>query len=83
MSCEMKTYTKKQAGVIYSAVKRGDVEAPKSVISEMYDLAGCAEIFSEDMAEHIQDFVFGIKHAIDSIFANDYEEATKTLASLA
>lgn len=83
MAFEMKTYSRKQAGVIYSAMKRGDIEAPKSVISEMYDLVGCVDIFNTNDSSYIENFVAGIKNAIDAIFDNDYASATKTLANLA
>lgn len=34
------TFTKKQAGIIYAAVKRGELSATKATISKMYDLVG-------------------------------------------
>lgn len=83
MGFEIRTYSRKQAGVIYSAMKRGDIEVPQSVISEMYDCAGSVEVFDTNMSAYIENFASGIKNAIDSIFENDYESATKTLASLA
>lgn len=33
-------YTKKQAGVIYSAIKRGDINVPKGWTKAMYDMVG-------------------------------------------
>ena len=33
-------YTKKQAGVIYGAIKRGNLTAPKGFIKAMYDMVG-------------------------------------------
>lgn len=34
------TFTRKQADIVYAAVKRGELSASKSVISKMYDLVG-------------------------------------------
>ena len=80
---QFKTYTRKQAGVIYSAMKRGAIEVSQDVIGRMYDMAGSVEIFNTCQLEGIEKFAAGIKIAIDEIFADDYEAATKTLAKLA
>lgn len=80
---EIRTYSRKQAGVIYSAMKRGDIEAPASVISKMYDMVGSVEVFNTNMSVNVENFAAGIKNAIDAIFANDYASATQTLANLA
>lgn len=34
------TFTKKQAGIVYAAIKRGELSASKKTISKMYDLVG-------------------------------------------
>ena len=34
------TFTKKQAGIVYAAVKRGELDATKATISKIYDLVG-------------------------------------------
>ena len=80
---QFKTYTRKQAGVIYSAMKRGAIEVSQDVIGRIYDMAGSVEIFYTSQLEGIERFAAGIKIAIDEIFADDYEAATKTLAKLA
>ena len=33
-------FTKKQAGIVYAALKRGELNASKATISKMYDLVG-------------------------------------------
>lgn len=33
-------FTKKQAGIVYAAIKRGELEASKATVSKMYDLVG-------------------------------------------
>lgn len=83
MGFEIRTYSRKQAGVIYSAMKRGDIEAPQSVISKMYDCVGSVEVFNTNDSTYFENFAAGIKNAINFIFDNDYAAATKTLANLA
>lgn len=83
MGFEIKTYSRKQAGVIYSAMKRGDIEVAPYVISEMYDMVGRVEIYTTNESEYVQEFAAGVKLAIDYIFENDYERATKTLQKFA
>lgn len=74
-----KTYTRKQAGVIYAAVKRGDLKLEREAISELYDNADGIEIFNTDDAERANDLHYGIKNAIDAIFGNDYAFAQSML----
>ena len=33
-------FTKKQAGIVYAAIKRGELSASKATVSKMYDLVG-------------------------------------------
>lgn len=80
---EFRTYTRKQAGVIYSAMKRGDIECPKEVISDMYDMAGSVEVFNTNSLGEVESFAAGIRNAIDAIFEGNYESASRTLAGLA
>ncbi len=82
MGFEIKTYSRKQAGVIYSAMKRGDIEVDKNVISTMYDLCGSAEVSNTNDPLFIKIFSAGIKNAVNAIFENDYECASKTLSCL-
>lgn len=80
---EIKTYSRKQAGVIYSAMKRGDIDATASVISTMYNWAGSVEVFNTNDSGMVEEFAADIKNAIDFIFADNYAAATATLANLA
>lgn len=34
------TFTKKQAGIVYAAIKRGELSASKKTVADMYDLVG-------------------------------------------
>lgn len=83
MGFEVKTYSRKQAGVIYSAMKRGNIEVEQDVISEMYNLVGGVEVYNTNDASYIESFALSIKGAIDSIFSGDFASATKRLAGIA
>ena len=66
-----KTYTRKQAGVIYRACKEGKLSLDKECISVIYDLA---DEYVSDVTNG-QKLSAGIRDAIDRIFANDYKGA--------
>lgn len=83
MGFEIKTYSRKQAGVIYSAMKRGDIEVSADVIATMYDNCGSVEVVNTNQSTFIEDFAAGIKIAVDAIFAKNYDQATQVLASFA
>lgn len=80
---EIRTYSRKQAGVIYSAMKRGEIEVSADVISEMYDMAGSAFVSNTNDSSYVESFAAAIKNAVDFIFQNNYASAEKTLANLA
>lgn len=83
MGFKVKTYSRKQAGVIYSAMKRGDIEVEQYVISAMYDMVGGVEVYDTNDAYFVESFALSIKGAIDSIFSGDFASATKRLAGIA
>lgn len=67
--------TKKQAGVIYGAWKRGNISATKETINLVY---GYAEYFvSTDSTD--ENLVTILRECIDAIFANDYDEAQQLI----
>ena len=70
-----KSYSKKQAGVIYAAAKRGDIKMTRDGISFMYDNADGIEIYDNRTAELAKCLPYSVRNAIDAIFANDYELA--------
>lgn len=63
--------SKKQAGVIYSAWKRGEIRAEREVISKIYDYA---EYFVSTDSNDEQLTAF-LRSAVDAIFAHDTEKA--------
>lgn len=63
------TITKKQAGVIYGAWKRGEIEAEKSAIDMMYfRFVGYGEQTTDAV---VGDLVMKLRSVIDSLFAKD------------
>lgn len=69
------TISKKQAGVIFGAWKRGEIEAAKAAIDLMYDR------FVGDPAQTTDsvtgDLVLKLKSTIDSVFARDGKATEK------
>lgn len=79
MSQMMNSFSRKQAGVIYSANKRGDITVDQGTISYMYDLTEGGVDFNGSKNSDIQSFCL----AIDAIFDNDYEKAQKHINDVA
>lgn len=72
--------TRKQAGVIYSNVKRGTVTMSKAAISAMYDVAGIdTRDFVTSGTDAVRDMVERLLLAVDAIFANDLDAAQAEL----
>ena len=42
------TFTKKQAGIVYAAIKRGELNASKATVNEMYALVGQNALSTEE-----------------------------------
>ena len=79
----VKTYSKKQAGVIYAAVKRGDVTMGKPAISIMYDMVGGVDVFNTSQLDGIDRVKYAVKNAVDAIFAGDMELAQSCIDNIA
>lgn len=63
------TITKKQAGVIYGAWKRGEIEASKDAIDMMYfRFVGCGEQTTDGVTG---DLVMKLRSVVESVFAKD------------
>lgn len=77
-----KTYTRKQAGVIYAANKRGNITMTREAISALYDAADGIEVFNTNDGQRANELHYGVKNAIDAIFANDYELAQANLDAI-
>lgn len=76
---EVKTYSRKQAGVIYSNVKRGTLSMEKSAISAMYDYAGGAFVSSTSSLAVVEKLAYAIRNAVDAVFAGDLATAQASL----
>lgn len=69
--------TRKMAGVIYGAIKRGDVKANDAFIEMLYGRAD-AHINNDVVWDDIEDY---LKNAIDCIFAKDLIQAQAEINS--
>ena len=77
----MNTYSRKQAGVIYRAVKEGKIELTKDEVSASYDYSGSVEVFNNTAANHVENIIAAVRGAIDAIFDNDYTLAQNYLTN--
>lgn len=78
---EMKSISRKQAGVIYSNVKRGTIKMSKQAVSEMYDMVGEVFIGSQSMADYYGEQIAALRLAIDAIFDGNLEWAQDNIDS--
>ena len=76
---QVKSITRKQAGVIYSNVKRGTIKMSKQAVSEMYDMVGEVFIGSQSMADYYGEQIAALRLAIDAIFDGNIEWAQNNI----
>ena len=77
-----KTYSRKQMGVIYRAVKEGKLELEKWQISYLYDCADGMEVFNTNDKRIADELYYGMRNAIDFIFEGNYKSAMVSIESM-
>ena len=75
MAQAIRTYSRKQAGVIYRNVKEGKLEMSKAAISAMYDNCDGMDVYNNATADFAQYGIGMIRKTVDAIFANDFDKA--------
>lgn len=75
----MRTYSQKQANVIYRAFKEGLIDISKSAISKIYDMVGDVEVYNTNQLKGIEEEIYAVRLAVGFIFDNDYKRAEKEL----
>ena len=80
---EVKTYSRKQAGVIYSNVKSGTLSMEKSAISAMYDYAGGAFVSNTSSLAVVEKLSYALRNAVDAILPGDMELAQSCVDNFA
>lgn len=78
---EMKSISRKQAGVIYSNVKRGTIHMSRQAVSEMYDMVGSVFIGSQSMADYYGEQIAALRLAVDAIFNDQIDWAQDNISS--
>lgn len=68
----MKSYSKKQANVIFANVKNGKLQAPENFARTLY---AYADLYSMNWQQFELDMVRAIRNAVSAIFDNDIKEA--------
>lgn len=74
-----KSYSKKQAGVIYRSIKSGKLSMSREAISAMYDNVDYVEVYDNKTAEMAKYGIAHIKIAVDAVFADDFETAQRSI----
>lgn len=77
-----KTYSKKQMGVVYRAVKEGKLDIDKRDISCLYDMADGMEVSNTNQMALADTLHYGMRNALDAIFAGDYEAAMASIDNM-
>lgn len=70
-----KTYSKKQMGVVYRAMKDGKLSIEKADVSYLYDMCDGMECWNTDDSKRAEKLFHGMRVALDAIFAGEYETA--------
>lgn len=72
----MKSYSKKQAGVVFANVKNGKLSAPADFAKSLY---AYADVYAMNWEQFEIDMVNAIRDTVSAIFAGDMEEAQNKL----
>ena len=79
MASYMRKFTRKQAGVIYRAVKTNKITMGREAVSYMYDLVDYYDSERIDWHGDINSAIRELKMAVDAIFDGNYEEAQECI----
>lgn len=70
-----RSYSRKQAGVVYAASKRGDVNMTREAVALVYDCIGEIEVYDGRTADIAKNLPMAVHNMVDAIFAGDYATA--------
>lgn len=76
---EIKSFSRKQAGVIYRAIKNKQLFMSREGISEMYDMCGEVYVSNTNDAQRVQNQIAAIRNAVDAIFCGSFDMAEISL----
>lgn len=79
MSSTAKSFTRKQANVIYRSIKEGKIEMSKEAVSAMYDNVEYIDVYDSATADMAMYGVKAIKAAVTCIIEGNYETAQKII----
>ena len=77
-----KTYSRKQMGVVYRAMKEGRLSIDKTDVSYLYDMCDGIEVFNTNDSKRAEKLFYGMRVALDAIFAGDYETAQTSVNNM-
>ena len=70
-----KTYSRKQMGVVYRAMKEGKLTIDKADVSYLYDMCDGMQVWNTNDSKTAEKLFHGMRVALDAIFAGEYETA--------
>lgn len=77
-----KTYSKKQMGVVYRAMKEGHLAIDKAAVSYLYDCCDGIEVFNTNDGAWAEKMFHGMRVALDAIFAGEYATAQTAIDNM-
>ena len=77
-----KTYSRKQMGVVYRAMKEGKLSIDKADVSYLYDMCDGIEVWNTDQGRVAEKLFNGMRVALDAIFAGEYETAQRAVDNM-
>ena len=77
-----KTYSRKQMGVVYRAMKEGKLSIDKVDVSYLYDMCDGIECWNTNDSSRAEKLFYGMRNALDAIFAGDYESAQVSIDNM-
>lgn len=76
------TYSRKQMGVVYRAMKEGKVTIEKCDVSYLYDMCDGMEVFNTNDSRTAEALHHGMQVAVEAIFAGDYATAQVSVENM-
>ena len=77
-----KTYSRKQMGVVYRAMKEGKLSIDKADVSYLYDMADGMQVWNTNDSSRAEKLHYGMRVALDAIFAGEYKTAQRAIDNM-
>lgn len=82
MKMMARTYSRKQMGVVYRAMKEGHLSIDKADVSYLYDMCDGIQVWNTNDSQLAEKLFNGMRVALDAIFAGEYETAQVSIDNM-